>query len=425
MASIDATNALLAGNHRWEEYVAQTTGVIDLSFADLRDADLRNRVLKGCDFNGAQLQGANLDHTKIEGCTLNGANLSNTSFVQSSLRDIVTRNTIFSGIVLRESTLVKVDLTDSNLTSATIESTIFRNCTFKSIFRDGFVLLSCNLEMCDFGRLVQSHLGLHHCKMRDCDLKDWVIDDVQILDTIIETSKIARIRSSHGSVRSSRFIECYIDEISLGGPDILCQDLDFSRSTVAHTELRLLGLDTATMLEAALMLCIWPEQRGRISPTGKYIPSPFLLKQPVQDLIGVPPLLRREIADAQYLVHMIDNCGLLGRLGMRLWGACTGFGQSLCRLTLFTVSLIAVATFGLLAARNQLWGCGPNCSFNFGLLSRAAGVAFNAFFALANLPDTSEPAELIVNVLTRISGFLVLGLWVTIASNKLVRLGSE
>src|SRR5690349_10768845 len=140
MASVDALNSILAGSNVWKNYVAQTTGVIDLTFSDLKGADLQHRVLERCDFSGAQLQGTNLDHTKIGSCTLTGANLSNASLVQCRLRDVVARNMISTGIVIRDSTLVKVDLTDSNISLATIKSTTFRNCIFKNIHRDGLTL---------------------------------------------------------------------------------------------------------------------------------------------------------------------------------------------------------------------------------------------------------------------------------------------
>ena len=421
MSSIDATKCLLAGNKAWKDYIAQTIGVIDLTFADLRGADLQNLVLERCDFTGAQLQAANFDRTVFDSCTLNGANFSDASLVQCEIRNVEARNMIAINTVVRESVFARVDFTESNMSSATITSTVFRNCTFTNMHKDGLALSSCKLDDCALSALRLSRFRLQDCKMCGCSLSDWTITEIQIRDTIIETSTVTRFHAEVGSVVSSGFVGCSINEFCIGGANNLCQHLDFSRSMLARTDLRLIGLNSATMLNTALSCCSWPEQKGHVTTTGNYIPSPFLLAQPVQDLMGVDPLLRREIADAQYLVRKSETCGAFGRPVMRIWGLCTGFGQSLSRLSLLTFLLITAATIMLLAARNQLFGGNPD----FQLLDNAARESFDAFFALADMPKAAKLAELIVSIGTHICGFVVLGFWVSILSTKLSRLGSE
>jgi len=225
-----------------------------------------------------------------------------------------------------------------------------------------------------------------------------------------------------GIIHSSRFISCYVDKLHFRGDGhVNCSGLDFSRSTLAECDLAQIGLETATMLETAIIACAWPSQRGHISLLGEYSASPYLLAQPVQDLKGVPPLVRREIADAQYLVRKLEAASSLTRRGMQLWGLFAGFGQSLTRLSLSTLGLISLSTGAVLAARQQLFGV---FSPNLVLLGRALDDSFQAFFALAELPAASHPTEFAVLVATRICGFVVLGFWLTIASQKLSRLGA-
>jgi len=421
MANVDALNSLLAGHSVWNDYLAYTTEEIDLTFADLRDTDLRSRKIEGCNLSGAQLRNANLDHAVVRNCNLLGADLTDASLVRCNLENLDLQNVIASGIVIRDSLIVNVDLTKSNLSSATFSSTEFRNCTFCDIHNNGLVLSSCNLKSCTFTDLTLSCLWLHNCMVSDCAFLNWNIDNLQILNTIIESSNINRIISNTGQVKYSRFIKCYIEKIDIGSSIILCQNLDFSQSLLVRTDLGLLGLNTATMLKTSIAFCKWPKQQGFVTPTGKYISSPFLLTQPVQDLLGVPPILRREIADAQYLVKKISSCSKFSRPFMRIWGLCTGFGQSLFRLFLSTFGLITCSTLLLLATRNQLFGTKPN----FGLLIRTARESFDAFFAFTNVPDSSSSIELLIIILTRLSGFLVLGFWISIVSTKLSRLGSE
>lgn len=421
MASINAVNSLLAGDEIWKDYLARNLGTIDLTFADLKGADLSNRILERCDFSGAQLQGANLDRTTINSCKFIGANLSNVSLVQCELCNTAAHNMIAEHIIIRNSKIINVELTRTNMSSAIVDSTVFQSCIIMEIQKDGISFSSCNLEICNFINLELSLFCLQGCTIKNCNFREFTIDDIQIHDTTIESSAIDCVRAKNGSVDSSRFIECFINEICIGGPNIICHNLDFSRSTLSHVDLILLGLDTVTMLDTSLTFCNWPKQQGHVSVTGKYIPSQYLLSQPVQDLKGVPPLSRREIADAQYIVWKIAASSIMGRIWMRLWGIFTGFGQSLERLTITTFGLIILATICLLVSRSQL-------VINNTLISClviASRDAFNAFFAFTNIPDNPKLAELIVIVLTRICGFLVLGFWVTIVSNKLSRLGSD
>ena len=421
MSSIEAAKYLLAGDKTWRDYVAQTSGVIDLTFVDLSNADLRHRVLERCDFTGAQLQSANCDHTTFDSCSLSGANFTNASLVKCELRNINAHNMIAVNTVVRESVFNKVDFTESNMSSAAITSTQFRNCTFVNLHKESLFLSGCKFLGCAFSALQLSRFSIHDCKMHECSLSDCNLTEIQIKNTIIEMSTIARFNAETGSVVSSGLIGCSISDFSVGKLNSLCQYLNVSRSTLTRINLKLLGLDSAIMLNTALALCSWPKQKGHVTIFGKYVPSPFLLAQPVQDIFGVNPLMRREIADAQYLVCKIENGNTFGRLIMRLWGLFTGFGQSLSRLLLSTLVLIATSTIMLLASRNELFGDKPD----FQLLGNAAIESFDAFFALTNIPQGGNSAELMVTMWTHICGFVVLGFLVSILSLRLSRLGRE
>jgi uncharacterized protein YjbI with pentapeptide repeats len=421
MPSAEALNSLLAGGVAWRDYVARTSGTIDLTFADPSGKDLSSLKFERCDFTGTQLDGANFDNATIHSCTFAGTNLSKASFVRCEVRKVTARKVIAESIIVRASSLADVELTESNMSAAMITASSLENCQFTKNHGSEFVLLSSKFEKCTLIDLVLDRLRVCECEFESSEWAEWKIGELEVLKTSVRGSKIARIRTKTGSLRSSGLTACTINRLVREESGHLCHEVDLSRSTLADIDLRIVGLDTATMLETALIRCEWPKQRGRISLTGGYVASKDLLAQPVQDLKGVPPLTRRDIADAQYIVRKIETASRAGGFGIRLWGICTGFGQSVGRLSLMTFGMIVASTIGILGVRGQLIGRYLHLEY----LYHAARDSFDAFFSLASIPVTDNSGELIVAILTRIGGFVALGLWVKIASNKLSKLGAE
>lgn len=354
-------------------------------------------------------------------CSFDGANIANGSFVRATLSNVRARKAILSGAIFRNSHLRAVDLTASNLNCVFVTASTLEGCIVAEICGETLAFGQSTLETCELTNLAFTELRLEECVLKGCKLRDWQVSNADVSRTAIEHSRVSRIEFDAGRVISSKFLNCRLDNLNFGKSDNMCQDLDFSESTLAETHLGQLGLSSAGMLDTALIRCTWPPQTGHISWSGRYVKGAQLLLQPVQDIKGVPPLTRREIADAQFIVRRLEAASLTERFAIRLWSLCTGFGQSLTRLSITTASLILISTLGLLAARGQLFGWSPSLSLFLSALTQS----FDAFFALANMPATQSNSELIVVALTRIGGFLVLGMWVTIASSKLSKLGAE
>jgi hypothetical protein len=85
-------------------------GEADLRWANLSGADLTGADLSGADLTGADLRGANLVETNLREAILRGANLVKTNLREANL----------SGAWLEASTLLGTDLTGANLTDCRI-----------------------------------------------------------------------------------------------------------------------------------------------------------------------------------------------------------------------------------------------------------------------------------------------------------------
>ncbi len=111
---------------------------IDLSWADLREADLSQLVLNAASFEGAYLQGANLSEadlsqSKFQGANLQDANLSGTNLMHAELTGANLRRADLRWANLRQAELLEIipydatnlegaDLREANLKEAKITS---------------------------------------------------------------------------------------------------------------------------------------------------------------------------------------------------------------------------------------------------------------------------------------------------------------
>lgn len=106
---------------------------VQLSEADLANANLENAKLIGADLSEAdltnaslrfaELQGVNLKGAKLKGALLEGANLAGADLKEVDISGMDLRNMKLIGINLKEATLEKCDLRDADLRGANMKET--------------------------------------------------------------------------------------------------------------------------------------------------------------------------------------------------------------------------------------------------------------------------------------------------------------
>jgi hypothetical protein len=159
----------------------------------------------------------------------------------------------------------------------------------------------------------------------------------------------------------------------------------------------------------------------------------MLLGQAVQDLRGLSPRLRREVADAQYVDELHASAtNVLRRIGLRAWGATTVYGQSIARLSIATGLLILTLTTLFFVAGSS--ANSPNSSpseavmetssaYDAASANQALAAVLEAFFGLGS--DSYAGWSAVIIVVARVAGFVILGLWISIAAQMLARLSAE
>ena len=419
--SITALEALTQSAEAWESYRGRVSGPIDLTLAQLRGVDLHGRTFSFCDLSGADLDSANLDGCSFSHTALKSASLRNASLVSCEFDHVDGSDAIFEDAVVRSSRFASTNLTRANFKGAAISQSVFGTVLFELTKMDHVRFLDSSFRDSDFKELQSHDVGLRSCEFSATRMFSVHWPKVTIVDCEIKGARIRDLEFSHGVISNLRIIDADLYRFLIKDSEV--DHLDFTRSTLCETDLGGIDLPHSTMLDTAIIHCQWPRQRARISWSGHYEKSPLLLGQPVQDLRGLSPSLRREIADAQYLDELASrSTGLPKRIAFRIWGATTAYGQSILRLSTVTLLIIIALSVALLVNDPQIVGLFQKIKS----LPSAMKVVSAHFLGIEGPARTqSSRFQDIVLVVSRVGGFFVMGLWIGVAANRLGRLSSE
>ncbi len=420
-ASPEALAALTDSADAWSAYCRAATKPIDLTLAQLSHADLQGRSFTFCDLSGADLESTNLDDCSFINTKLLDTMVNNASIVSTSFTAIDAKDALFDHAVIRNSHFADVNFSHAGFASSTISGSTFHKCSFKEARLDRLRIITSVLIDVEIIDVSAEEMDLKECELRGAKLYNIHLATSRIVDSDLSMSRISDSAFLGSIISETRFTGATIIRFSMTGSSV--QGLDLTDSTLREVDLTDFDLPGSIMLGAAIVRCRWPRQSPVISWSGHYQKTPHLLGQPVQDLRGLSPTLRREIADAQYL----DALSLKSRkqpraAAFRAWGVTTAFGQSMLRLTAVTALLVVALGISLALVRNHTL----SWSLDFDVLARSMLDISGAFLELASpVISRSSLSQDILLTIARISGFFILGLWISIAANKLAKLSSE
>lgn len=324
---------------------------VDLSFAELSklelcNMDLRNANVRGANLQYVDLRNANLEGACLVGCDLRGADLSAANLSRANLRDsmldgVVAVKTIFYCAELDNASLRKSHFVGANLNNASLNNAICSEAHFfqanltksqlcgatgtNSYFREAR-LLAADLTGANFtgGDFEKGNLT-------EADLTDALMVSANLKGAIAIRARVVRTKLSDASL----------------------EFVDLSGAILESVDLATVALSTAVLAGTRITNSIWPLQRVSADWIGRLRVPQNLPIHPIQDVVGLPAVLRREIADAQYLVDFKRRCDrrFSSRLFFRLWGLTCNYGQSALSWSLW--SMLIICGFGFLFSTLQ------------------------------------------------------------------------
>lgn len=423
-ASVEALAALTQSVEAWDHYRSEMSDLIDLTLAPLKGTDLRARSFVSCDLSGAELDGSNLDQCSFRSTVLRATSFRNASMVSCDFEKVDATDAILDYSVVRCSTFVDTNLSSLSMKQATVSDCSFNKCTFDNVSMNGVRFSDTSFDGSSFRRLRDQDVGFSNCRLIHAHLTNvtWFVSRLTGCD--LSFSNISDVQFADGTISEVKITSADIVRLAL--PRTQAGHIDFTDSNIREVDLVTLNLSRATMLRTSVMQCRWPRQHPTINWCGRYRKSPTLLGQPVQDLRGLSPKLRREIADAQYLDELHRTAhGWPGASVLWFWGVTTGYGQSILRLTTVTLLLVLVFSITFVLTGDHLSPWGDRLS-EFPQAFRAVSTAF---LSILGIPQP-EPMHITTyqNALltaARVFGFIALGLWIALAAQRLGRLSAE
>lgn len=441
MPSAEAMEYLIQSSDDWERYRAQTnSNYRDLKLAFFEDANLRGRKFDGCDLTG----------TVFDGCNLDGA-----SFCQS----------ILDKVTFVDCSMVACRFTDTVLSDSKIKSSVMRSCVIDSVAISNLSIEELSIEFASIRKsslndVKAKIINITRTEIESLRVEDAQFEELKIVGSIAENSSFIRVLLLRSEFDSLTCKKCLLHEVAFHEMDLRdtsflycelskvvitkskCTRVNFQGSTISRVDLSFDGFEGSGLLGVSLVDCVIPSQLGKVSILGKYLPSPQLMRQPVQDIKGIDPYLRREIADAQYLVELQRRATLASQLvALRAWGMTSNFGQSARKLLLFTISTVLIQTLTMLTLFIYT-------SYDFQLVSaEVQGVSYREFLRelliairdsiaicaseFVGISDiqgddwTKSSIARAIRVTCRITGLLLLGVWISLVANKLGKLSSQ
>ncbi|MGJ5633003.1 pentapeptide repeat-containing protein [Nostoc sp. CALU 1950] len=183
--------------------------VIDLSFCDIRGADLKKAKLSNADLRGAKISGVNLENANLSSANLQGAN-----FTRSVLKGARLNKSKLNNALLNESYLEKTDLQDSDLTSANLKYASLKYAKLNRAKLKLAVLVKAELQ----------GANLSQAELKHTNLRDAIIDDTTKLDE--KWKRVHQINMGGG--RGQKF-----DGVDFS--EAILTDADFEGSSLKNT----------------------------------------------------------------------------------------------------------------------------------------------------------------------------------------------
>lgn len=147
MANIDQIAILSKGPGAWNRWREENREAkIDLSNAELNNANLSSMNLRNVNFSRASMRGADFANSDMTGATFALADLKNAMFLFSILEEADMRGADLRKASLEDANLTKADLSQTNLEGAVIAHANCRNVDFVNANLTGANLTGANLE---------------------------------------------------------------------------------------------------------------------------------------------------------------------------------------------------------------------------------------------------------------------------------------
>ena len=277
-------------------------------------------------------------------------------------------------------------------------------------------LTAADLSHANLSRLKLASAHLERANLAGADLSLTDLSDANLTSARFEQAQLNRTRLTNADLTNAR----------LAGADFTHADL--SEATIHQVDLTSVDFKDSKLFATRITEPTWWFELPTINTRGDVFFQPRLPEHPVQDILGLPPVLRRQIADLQYLRDMWRRASPAARVLMWLWGLTCRFGQSVGRWAI--VSIVVTTLFAILYMGIPL-NMPMHHLENGQLIPVIAKPDFGRalYFSVSTLMTLGlgdevavEPIGRAITCIEVVVGYVMLGGLLSILANKLARL---
>lgn len=411
---------LQKSNDEWRQFQSEYLkdhSRIDISQWIISDKDMNGYHFINCDFRGAILSYVNFDSSTFTNCRMFGCSLKLLSLVRVKIENIILEDVHIEKCTFRQSSLAGVELTRVTGNELTVADSQIKNLD----------CMELSFENSRLKRVVEKNIQRKRNTLQNIQVENILCDGLKISDCRLNRCSCGKVEAKKMHIQGGQIDECQIADLQANDSEISGVDIhnfqiengNFINGLFIKINLKEIGIAKIGLMQTAIVDCEWPAQTYQISWCGKYIPSKYLLRQPVEDIIGISPKLRKEIQRAQLVDETHRSCkNVFTKMWLWFWGITTEYGRSLTRLTflyvimLIIMILLFIVYFPREALSNSLWECFREGSLH--VIFNFIGVFMDSATVFSICLE-----QRIILVIDRIFGIIFLGLWTGIAANKI------
>jgi len=350
MANSEHVYWLREGVEAWNRWRLSHPDVLP----DLELMDARGLVLDSVNFRRAMLRGANFSNVPLKSACFSGADLahanltatdmSGTDCSGSNLEEAILRDANLFGADLTKACLVKADLSRAQLSNAKCAG-----CRFTSAVLNQALLVETCLQDAELSGVQARQALFRRAELARADLRGSMLCAADFSGAIGTGANLSEAECDQANFENCNLTRSIIRRTKLSRASLTGSDL--SDALVDSVDFANVNLTSVVLFGCKITNPLWMFRAPIASWSGSLVIQDPVPTHPIQDVQGLPPALRRSIADAQYLVEVekrVRSSRLKSGL-FRLWGISSAFGQSLTRWS--CVSLTIALGFALAFTR--------------------------------------------------------------------------
>ena len=175
----------------------------DLSFSDLRNANLQDAALVQANLSHANLENAYLSDSNLQYADLTHANLTNVYMQRANMDNSTLRSAYLRNARLQSASLRDVDFRNANMQNVNLRNVVSTNAKFVLADLTQAILVDADLRGAKLTRTILANADLRGTQLPSADLREADLNSAQLQGSNLKSSSLQRSKLSYADFRNA------------------------------------------------------------------------------------------------------------------------------------------------------------------------------------------------------------------------------